>query len=110
LDTIQLQALGFDLQIAIEAYFLTDRNEEQAIYCLIANPNGIGNSGFLGLSLPCLMGPLVLDHFTAVRWEAPVQVPNHATSRTVGEFALTGQESRAITRVSSNHAELLAKI
>jgi hypothetical protein len=57
-----MQALGFDKGKAIEAYIFCNRNEQQAINCLIANPNGIENSGSVSLSLPWLIGPLTLNH------------------------------------------------
>jgi hypothetical protein len=104
-----MQAHGFDMQKAVEAYFLCNRNEEQAINCLMANPDGIGNSGSVSLLIPCLIGPLILSHFKAVRQEAPNQVPNHATSqRTVPKFSLTLEDGRALMNVSATHTEFLA--
>ena len=103
-----MQALGFDGEKAIEAYLICNRNEEQAINCLIADPNGLNNSGFVSLSPPCLIWPLILIHFKVVRREAPDQVQNHATSRTVRKFALTVEEIKALARVSATHTEFLA--
>jgi hypothetical protein len=97
-----MQAHGFDMEKAVEAYFLCNRNEEQAINCLMANPDGIGNSGSVSLLIPCLIGPLILSHFKAVRQEPPGQVPNHATSRrTVPKFTPTLEDAMAVKRVGA---------
>ena len=103
-----MQALGFDGEKAMEAYFLCNRNEEQAINCLFANPNGLDKAGFVSLSPPCLIWALILNDFKVIRREAPDQVPNHDTSNTVRKFALTAEERRALARVSATHAEFLA--
>ena len=104
-----MQTLGFEREKAVEAYILCNRNEEQSINCLMANPNGIGDSGFVSLLLSCFIEPLILNHFEAVQRETPGQVPNNATSqRTVHKFTLTLEEGRALMSVSANHTEFLA--
>ena len=70
LDTIQLQALGFDEQKAVGAYLICDKNEQHAINYLIENPDGLDGSGFVSLSPPMPYLGLNIKWFQGVSTES----------------------------------------